>query len=384
MSLVYVSSSTIPSRYANSVHVMKMCSGFVKTGKSVLLIAAKGRSCSDGQIFKFYGVQPNFQICYYPLIGLRGGHLLFSLLSLWKIVRVRPQLVFGRNIIAGALGVIAGYRTVIEIHAPVDQLPKIERILLGVAVKKKKLLGIVVISPPLKLSLEKAYGIAIHQKILVAPDAADEIDSGEESIRLPGQEKFNVGYLGQLSPGRGIDLIQQIAIGNKLVDFHVIGGSEEDLLYWRHRCASLPNMHFHGFIPHGEAVKMLTFFDLLLAPYQKIVSIYGLGDTSKWMSPMKIFEYMAARKPILCSNLEILHEVLQDRVSCIFCDPDSANSWNDAITKIKENREYGEYLAENAYRRFVGQFTWSARAKNVLNQFGLFRSVGTPVARNGN
>jgi glycosyltransferase involved in cell wall biosynthesis len=290
-------------------------------------------------------------------------------LSLWKIIRVRPQFIFGRNIVAGALGAITGYPAVIEIHAPVERMPRLDRILLGFAVKRKKLVGLVVISPPIKSSLEKAYGGVAGKKILVAPDAADKIDTGKARLPLQGQGKFNAGYLGQLSAGRGIDLIQKMAIGNKRVDFHVIGGNEADILYWRRRCADTLNIHFHGFIPHGEAVKTLKSFDLLIAPYQKIVSVYGKGDTSKWMSPMKIFEYMAARKPILCSNIEILHEILDDQESCIFCDPDSVESWNQAIQKIEGNQEYGKYLAENAYQKFLNQFTWQARAENILDQF---------------
>ena len=39
MKILYISKSTIPSRTANSVHVMKMCQAFSDIGHDVVLLA---------------------------------------------------------------------------------------------------------------------------------------------------------------------------------------------------------------------------------------------------------------------------------------------------------------------------------------------------------
>ena len=39
MRIVYISNSTIPSKAANSVHVMKMCQAFADNGHEVVLLA---------------------------------------------------------------------------------------------------------------------------------------------------------------------------------------------------------------------------------------------------------------------------------------------------------------------------------------------------------
>ena len=39
MNLVYISNSIIPSRTANSIHVMKMCQAFADNGHDVVLLA---------------------------------------------------------------------------------------------------------------------------------------------------------------------------------------------------------------------------------------------------------------------------------------------------------------------------------------------------------
>ena len=44
-----------------------------------------------------------------------------------------------------------------------------------------------------------------------------------------------------------------------------------------------------------EIQKLQERFDVLLAPYGKIVKTASkIGNISQWMSPLKIFEYMAS------------------------------------------------------------------------------------------
>ena len=59
MKLVYFSNSTIPSKAANSIHVMKMCNAFSKNGHSVHLMTARVTNEIEkdvDNIFNFYGV----------------------------------------------------------------------------------------------------------------------------------------------------------------------------------------------------------------------------------------------------------------------------------------------------------------------------------------
>ena len=84
------------------------------------------------------------------------------------------------------------------------------------------------------------------------------------------------------------------------IDFHIIGGNDEDLAYWKKRYKNLNNIVFYGFKQQKELKKFRQSSDILIAPYMNKVSISGgKGDTSKWMSPLKVFEYMAAKNPLL-------------------------------------------------------------------------------------
>ena len=57
------------------------------------------------------------------------------------------------------------------------------------------------------------------------------------------------------------------------------------------------------------------------------VRIAGGGETAAWMSPLKVFGYMAAAKPILCSDLPVLREVIEDGRNGILVPPDDPAAW---------------------------------------------------------
>ena len=105
--------------------------------------------------------------------------------------------------------------------------------------------------------------------------------------------------------------------------------------------------------------------DVMLAPYQRRVAIYGnSGDTSRWMSPLKIFEYMAARKPMIASDMPVLREVLDDS-NAILVDPEDVDAWQNALTSLRDP-ERREQLGTKAHQDFVAYYTWRARADRVL------------------
>ena len=64
MNIIYISGSKIPSKTANSIHVMKMCEAFANQGITVSLIAKDYRLNSENMsdIYEFYNVSDNFKI----------------------------------------------------------------------------------------------------------------------------------------------------------------------------------------------------------------------------------------------------------------------------------------------------------------------------------
>ena len=71
MKIIYISYLNIPSREANSIHVMKMCQAIALNGHNVILFALKKKVVYEKDIddlYDFYGVKKCFEIkkIYYP------------------------------------------------------------------------------------------------------------------------------------------------------------------------------------------------------------------------------------------------------------------------------------------------------------------------------
>ena len=81
---------------------------------------------------------------------------------------------------------------------------------------------------------------------------------------------------------------------------------------------------------------------------------------------MKLFEYMAQGKPILCSDFPVLREVLEHERSALFVKPDCPRSWVEAITRLKDDSELGGRLARESFNLLKIEYTWLRRADLIL------------------
>ena len=149
--------------------------------------------------------------------------------------------------------------------------------------------------------------------------------------------------------------------------FHLVGGLKEDIEYWKNysKLLNLDNIYFYGFVSPKESIKYRNSFDIFLAPYEKKVSIFGSNesDTSKFMSPLKIFEYMSHKKPIIASDLPVIREVLNESNS-LLVECDNIDLWINSLKKLRvlKNREL---IANKALIDF-SNYSWNNRAILVI------------------
>ena len=106
--------------------------------------------------------------------------------------------------------------------------------------------------------------------------------------------------------------------------------------------------------------------DVLIAPYQNDTSVLGGKITTDWMSPLKIFEYMSAKKPIIVSNIKVLNEILTHKKNCMMVKPNSITQWKNTINYVLKEKNLSYKLAQQAHKDFLKKFTWEQRAKRVV------------------
>lgn len=182
---------------------------------------------------------------------------------------------------------------------------------------------------------------------------------------------LKVGYTGHLYEGRGIDLLIDLARQCEWLDMHIVGGEPKDVEHWKSVSDGLSNVTLHGYVAPTETKRYREMCDVLVAPYQDVVKVAGnIVDTSRWMSPLKIFEYMASRRAIVCSDLPVLREVLTHGENALLCRCDDVDEWRAATERLRDDTGFRNSLAEAAYRDYMAKYTWEQRAARLLAEFG--------------
>jgi glycosyltransferase involved in cell wall biosynthesis len=373
MKIVYISNSIIPSRSANSVHVMKVCQAFAQNGHEVVLFAPGIEGAQEAgvtDVFAFYGVRPCFEIVTLPAATGRVGTHAYELKAARKAGQLKPDLIYSRSAPA-ALFTPRKIPTVFECHAPINR-DWITGKLLGRLVARKNLVRFVVITQALRDHFLNSCP-PVESKILVAPDAAD-VPAGDcqpASLQARGGG-LNVGYVGHLYPGKGMEVVIPLAERCPWATFHIVGGADADLAAWKKKAAGPNNIVFYGHQPPAIAAGYVAAFDVVLLPNQEAVRVFGSrnhapdSDIGKWTSPLKMFEYMAHGKAIIASDLPVLKEIMKHDHNALLASPNDIDAWAHCLKKLNENAALRATLGANAKRDFLASHTWLKRSADTI------------------
>jgi glycosyltransferase involved in cell wall biosynthesis len=368
MKLAYLSAAKIPSREANSIHVMKMCEAFAQLGHSVTLLAPEitaGIEPQVSDVFAFYGVRPDFELRKVPWRRIKGRGWLYGLEAGRMAQSLGAQAAFGRSLHACAVSARLGVPTIWDAHMLSFLTRWHERWLFHWMIGAAAFCHVSVNCASLgQCILERVPELV--GRIVVAHNGANPLAADLRPMELGGEGRLQVGYVGQLYPGKGFEIIPPLASRSPWADFHVVGGEEQTVQELRRNPALPANVRLHGFVPPADAERLCLAFDIALAPYQPEVRIAGGGETAAWMSPLKLFGYMAAGKPIICSDLPVLREVIENERNGLLVTPNDPDAWAAAVKRLRDDQPLRERLAKTAYADFIAQHTWPQRAKLVL------------------
>jgi len=102
-------------------------------------------------------------------------------------------------------------------------------------------------------------------------------------------------------------------------------------------------------------------------PYEQQIEGSSGGNSAAICSPMKMFDYLAAGRAIITSDLPVLHEVLNHE-NAVFCPPDDVAHWSQALSTLISDPEYRQKLSVRA-KQDAGRYTWRARARNTISNW---------------
>jgi len=371
MKLIYIDAARLPTEKAHGYQICKMCEEFSSAGLEVVLWVPSRDNEIKQNIYGYYGLKNNFKIV--KLISwnflkirkisvkfeywLRNYIFFFSLL--FKNVE-RDALVYTRIPEIAFIYNLKGNRVIFESHSWPESKQNIFKFLTS----KSKL--IIAITKALKNVFVENY--FPENKILVAPDGVDFEkfdlvilkDEARRKINLPNDKKI-ILYTGHLYGWKGAQILadaSEFLSNNELIIF--VGGTDMDLVEFRKRNQDKKNILIVGQKKYSEMPFYMKAADILILPNS------GKEDISHfYTSPLKLFEYMASRTPVIASDLPSIREILSEK-NCLFFKPDDPDDLAKKIEILLNSEEIAAEIAEQAYED-AKNYTWEKRAINIIN-----------------
>ncbi len=360
--------------------MMKMCQAMTRLGISVECVLP-GRFSKE-KLFEYYGVTTPFPVTFIPFTGGPGRQFVHGFVSSLyaRIKRKSYDFVLTRNLIFSWLSVqVLGIPTIYDAHHPPVNI--IAKQMIKAFSVGKNMLGMSFNSEGLR-KIYSQLGIDTQNSV-VAPNGVDveifleniDMDSLRERLRLPVDRKI-VCYCGNTYRGRGIEILVEAAEKLPEVEFVIVGGREKDNYFYRKEAErrGVSNFKMIGFVSQSEVPYYLLASDVLVMPYSSDMTIRDGTQAGGFTSPLKLFEYMAAGKPIVATETPSVLEILESNRNSVIVPPDDSGKFIHAIESVLKNPEFYSKISENALGD-IKKYTWERRVKKTIKQLDIITNL---------
>jgi glycosyltransferase involved in cell wall biosynthesis len=383
MDLIYLADTHIPSRATSGIQIMRMCAAFAENGIDVTLVHpyrfGNRPEGFDGDVHAFYGVPASFRRIILPTpltLRLASRRRYARLvrgapLGGWLFARSRPRaepfVVYSRSLLGTWLSQRArriwGPRSACRgIFFEAHDAPTSPLALKTVAGST----GVVTITDALRYRLSDDLS-ARAPPMFTAHSAADvapvTVQSDLSLVRHRLQirpETTVVAYTGRVTAEKGWHTILEAARLLRSRDFHflVVGKVyEPDAERAARECG---NITLTGFVPPAVVRSYVEGSDLLLVPTSKRL------EYADFTSPLKLVECLASGRPVVCANLPVHRELVDDGRNAALFEPDDPHGLAYILQDLKADAELRSRLVAGALADAKSR-TWTQRAKRVVS-----------------
>ncbi len=344
---------------------MQMCAAFAAAGALVKLVTPGANT--DADVFAHYGVAPtfNFESRNWPRTP-RAADVFQARAAFAEHGSDWICYARGRDLTAPMIALLRGAKAAVDVHG--RPATARERITLNWIARHPR--GrLIAISEPLKEIYKREFGLSVH----AAPDGVDLSRFDPPLTAADARQRVGLDsgpwavYVGGLYEGRGLESLFA-AVASLPIKLLIVGGRDErEVAAWRERAqsAGAAQARFEGYQPPARVPLYLFAADVLVMPYTARTLTPSGEDTTAWMSPLKLYEYLAAGRPIVATDLPALRSVLSHEDTALLTPPDDAAGLRLAMERLLNDSTLAARLAANA-RAKAKDHTWVGRAKHIL------------------
>ncbi len=386
MRILYFADIRFPLERANGIQTMETCHALVERGHAVALVVKGDTQSPPRDPFAFYGLPPKPSLFIERANAPAGagtmarvGYMSFALgRALGKgradVIMTRDLgvasflLRLPRSMRAPLVYESHGYAPAVAAALP-DMIPsakapgpgKLARLRARELSVWQHADGYAAITQGIVDHMTSLGGT--RQRTAVVPDGVRRVaaDPGP----LPAEPI--VGYAGHLYAWKGVDALLRALTLVPAARALIVGGHEKEPDLARLKSLALElgigeRVTFTGQVEPAKVPDLLARAMILVLPNP------ASAISTHFTSPLKLFEYMAAGRAIVASDLPAIREILQDGETALLVEPAEPQAIAGAIERLLEDRAFAQRLAGAAHAR-ASAFTWARRAERLETLF---------------
>ena len=199
--------------------------------------------------------------------------------------------------------------------------------------------AISVTTPQLKKEIQNF--LKVPKKYIIAKNAIDYDDPQWEKYEKPQNDSITFGWMGSVTHYEDLKIFSE---GYKLSQQPklLIGGATRGDRVWDKvwdLFDGCDKIEFQGHKTVDEYAKLLYPYDVMVAPLKD-------NRFNRNKSELKMLEAAALRKPIIVSDVYPYKNLIDKNKNCLAVG-NNAEEWANAIDRLVNEPQYGEYLATN-------------------------------------
>ena len=385
MRITYFADVRFPLERANGIQTMETCHAMATRGHVVDLIVRPDTHSPARDPFAYYGLpcEPKLRIERAPVAGpaaaRRLGYLAFAMGR--ALGAARADVIVTRDLGVAALlvGVPRRLRppVVYESHGYAPEVAAALPDLVATATRpsRRKLRrlearearvwrgadGYVTITEALRADLDARHGARACAAVI--PDGARIEGTRGPGATDPSNADAVVAYAGHLYAWKGVDVLLEALARVPRARGLVVGGHVEEPDLGRLKALAVrlgigDRITFTGMVEPSRVAGLLRQANVLALPNP------ASAISTRFTSPLKLFEYMAAGRPIVATDLPSIREVLRHEVNALLVAPGDAAAMAGAIERLIADPGLGARLAAAALDA-APESSWSRRAERL-------------------
>ncbi len=382
MRILYLADIRFPLERAHGVQTFETCRALAARGHRVTLLVRRDTSQPPRDPWTFYAAPRDgrLRIVHTPWTPAPARRAAYLLQSAVRALSRMPDVVLTRDLGVAATLLTRGLHrirtpVVYESHgyapalsaelprllasAPAPSSARLGRLTRRESRVWRRAEGYVTLTRVHQQELEDRFGT--RRNAAVIPDGV-RLDT-DTPRTFPGPPPSAVPlaiYAGQLYPWQGVDgLIDAVAllpgVHARFIGGHPGEGDRARLEARARERGVADRVGFTGSVTPSAVRAELTQAHVLVMPSTRT------HRSERYTSPLKLFEYMAAGRPIVASNLSALREVLRHDDNALLVDPDSPQALADGIARLLGDTALADRLARRAHQD-VADYGWETRA----------------------